>query len=133
MNLKDFARSMIADGRLLLRPLPEMQMFGRCMEVILYRDGALQAELVAIPAGVSIGRHRHNRAASIDVMLAGSLDGFVGVHKVTGRNTGELERDLFPVPRGAWHGGSSGPSGVIYLSFQEWHGTPGFISEDWEA
>lgn len=123
---------MIADGRLLLRPLPELKSFRACTEAILFRDGEWQAELVVVSANVSINRHRHNRASSIDCLLAGSINAVVGSRQFATVNSGELARNLFPVPRGIWHGGSSGSCGAVYVSFQQWDGPPAFLSDDWE-
>lgn len=130
MTLNEFARAMLADGRLTLSP-GSMQSYGRAIEAILFRDGCWQVELVASPPDIRVPRHRHNRVASVDVLLCGSIDGVVGSRR-TKPNSGPLERNLLPVPKGVWHWGEAGPSGALYLSFQKWDGTPTFISDDWE-
>lgn len=135
-GVRAFARHMLQDNRLLLRPLPDSCfVFGSvAMEGVLFREGCWQVELASMPPDVRVPKHRHNRVDSADLLLFGG-----GVARVAGgensaRPRGALAANLVLVPRGVWHEGESGPAGVMYLSFQRWHDGPvGLLSDDWEA
>lgn len=133
-GLRHFARTMLRDDRLPLAPLIAMRTFAQGTEAVLYRSGPWQVELCSAPGGVAIARHRHNRASSMDLVLAGSLEATIGGRTTrSDRARGRLLANLVPVPQGVWHEGRAGPNGVVYLSFQHWTGPIGFLSEDWDA
>ena len=129
-----FARYMLREDRVSLRPLYDriMTYGGGTLESILFREGPWQVELIAAMPNASAPMHRHLRCASADLLLNGSVRG-----TVEGRGfsppRGPLQAQLKTIGKGEWHGGSAGPQGFIYLSFQQWDGEPDFISEDWEA
>ncbi len=136
MTLREFADAMLADNRLVLRPLDCGGMFrDLCMETVLYRDGPWQVELVAILPNVTVPKHRHLRAASLDFRLSGGGVAEVAGRRITGVSNGrerQTRRQYIRVPMGAWHGGTANPDGFTYLSFQRWDGEPTLISKDWE-
>lgn len=129
-----FARHMLKDGRLPLRPLYDQLMTygGTTLESVLFRESCWQVELIAAMPNASAPMHRHLRCASADLLLNGTVCG-----TVSGRGfsppRGPLEAQLKTIGIGEWHEGSAGPEGFIYLSFQQWVGEPTFISQDWEA
>lgn len=134
-----FARHMLAGNRLLLRPLLDrMQSTGQWSELVLYREGCWQVALIVIRPNVVVPRHRHLRVDSCDIGLGGSglitIEPRVIDQPAERAMRGPLAANLIRVPRGAWHGGTTGPQGGTFLSFQHWAGgAPGFISEDWQA
>ena len=128
-----FARYMLRDGRIDLRPIYDQIMTydGTMLESILFRESCWQVELIAAMPNASAPMHRHLRCSSADLLLNGSVSG-----TVSGRGfappRGPLSAQLKTIGVGEWHGGSAGPDGFIYLSFQQWDGEPTFISQDWE-
>lgn len=138
-----FARHMLSTGFpmvpfLGMRTEPAGHPGGRAMEGVLYRDGQWQIELVVLPPDCQVPRHRHLRFASADLALGGSGLVIVGERvvispEVHAQQRGRAISNLIRIERGEWHEGSSGSSGGIYLSFQQWYGPPSFIAEDWEA
>ena len=128
-----FARYMLRDGRLDLRPMYDQIMTynGTTLESILFRESCWQVELIACLPNASAPMHRHLRCSSADLLLNGSVGGTVG-----GRGfappRGPLEAQLKTIGIGEWHGGSAGHEGFVYLSFQQWDGEPTFISQDWD-
>lgn len=128
-----FARHMLRDGRLDLRPLYDQIMTynGTTLETILFRESCWQVELIAAMPNAGAPMHRHLRCASADLLLNGSVAG-----TVSGRGfappRGPLPAQLKTIGVGEWHGGAAGPEGFVYLSFQQWQGEPTFISQDWE-
>lgn len=132
-----FARYMLRDGRLALRPLYDQIMTydgaaGAALESVLFRESCWQVELIAAMPNSTASMHRHLQCSSADLLLNGTVSG-----TVEGRSfappRGPIEAQLKTVGKGEWHGGSSGPAGFIYLSFQQWDDEPMFISQDWEA
>lgn len=128
---------MLADDRLKLAPqLHLIQSTDHWTEVVLYRETNWQVALIVIRPDVVVPRHRHVRVDSCDVALGGS--GIVDIEPLHHGRIGEkamrgpLAANLIRVPRRAWHGGKTGPQGGVFLSFQQWFGEPGMISEDWE-
>lgn len=129
-----FARHMLREDRLLLRPMYDQLMTygGATLETILFRDGCWQVELIAAMPNADAPMHRHLRCASADLLLNGTVSGTVGGRGFSPPR-GPLQAQLKTIGIGEWHGGSAGPGGFIYLSFQQWQGKPDFISQDWEA
>ena len=129
-----FARHMLREGRIELRPLYDHIMtYGNAtLETVLFREGCWQVELIAALGNASAPMHRHLHCASADLLLNGSVSG-----AVNGRGfsppRGRLEAQLKTIGRGEWHGGAAGPEGFVFLSFQQWDAEPMFISQDWEA
>lgn len=130
-----FARYMLREGRLRLRPLlGEIMAFrGAGLETILYRSGCWQVELIAAMPHGAAEVHRHLRCTSADLLLNGSVLGAVEGRTVDSPKRGELGAQLRTIGKKEWHGGAAGPEGLVYLSFQQWDGEPTFISQDWEA
>lgn len=129
-----FARHMLREGRIALRPLYDQIMTygGTTLESVLFRESCWQVELIAALPNAAAPMHRHLRCSSADLLLNGSVGG-----TVSGRGfnapRGPLQAQLKTIGIGEWHGGAAGPGGFIYLSFQQWVGEPTFISQDWEA
>ena len=105
--------------------------FGEC---IVFREACWQIEIVCMPPGLAVPSHRHLRVSSADLRLA-AFDSLavVGGHAYSNEQRGSLAANLLLIPRGVWHEGSSGTSGAMFLSFQQWEGEPGYLGEDWEA
>lgn len=131
-----FARFMLRDDRLLIRPLLDsITVFSDyAIEVILFREACWQVELITMLPGAIVPMHRHNRVDSCDLMLGGTTSGVViGGRRVKPFQRGSIPANLVRVGKGAWHRGQPESSGAVYLSFQHWDGEPGLISEDWET
>ena len=130
-----FARHMLRDGRIPLRPLyDQVRVYGETtLESVLFRSSCWQVELIAAMPNADAPMHRHLRCSSADLLLNGTVLGTVGGRGFSPPR-GPLEAQLKTIGVGEWHGGAAGPGGFIYLSFQQWFGgAPLFISEDWEA
>lgn len=139
-----FARHMLRDGRLQIRPIVDqiMTFRGSAIETVLFREGCWQIELVSIVPGATAEKHRHLRCSSADLILNGLVNGYVGGRTIPSQpKRGSMIANLVTIGRGEWHGGTSGlgggitgiGGGLVYLSFQQWEGTPTFVSEDWEG
>lgn len=135
---KAFARYMLREGRIQLRPLYDQIMTyrndgGAILESVLFRESCWQIELIAALPNSGAPMHRHMCCASADLLLNGSVSGTVGGRSFSPPR-GPLEAQLKTIGVGEWHGGSAGDNGFIYLSFQQWvTGEPTFISQDWDA
>lgn len=130
-----FARYMLREGRLTLRPDPTMmRTFGPIMATILYRDGPWQVELVCIPPFTCVPTHRHNRVSSVELALGGSGSITIGERVLNVLEYTLRERlVLTRIPAGVWHGGEVGPDGAMWLSFQQWlEGPVSWLGYDWE-
>jgi quercetin dioxygenase-like cupin family protein len=129
-GVRQFARRMLRDGVSITHPgLQPMRCMPGWLELVLHRAGPWQISLTVVLPGAPVPPHRHLRCDSCDLGLAGS-----GTLDVLPRwRDVPLGAQLISVPRGAWHGGHAGPDGAAWLSFQHWHGEPGFLSDDWEA
>lgn len=135
-SVATFARRMLADDRLLMRPpMDGLRWADGWGEAILYRDGPWQVELVMLLPGVDVPMHRHMRCESCDVALSGS--GEIVTERFRGPfgrdESRPLARTVLRIPAGMLHGGKAGPSGCLWLSFQRWAGEPAHISEDWQT
>lgn len=137
-----FARHMLRDDRLLLRPVYErlMTFRGSILESILFREGCWQVELIAAMPNAGTEVHRHLRCSSADLLLNAALPDarqargdVLGESDVSQPKRGPLAAQLRTIGKGQWHGGQAGPEGLIYLSFQQWDGEPDFISQDWDT
>lgn len=102
-------------------------------ECILYRHGCWQIELMMLPPGNLIPRHRHRRVSSADLCLGGddALCIIGGIERDNAMHGG-VDANLLLLPKDVWHEGHSGEQGAVFLSFQQWTGPPGFIMDDWE-
>lgn len=133
---RSFARFMLRQGVLPLRPLlAEIATFrGSIIESILFRDGPWQVELISAMPHARTEMHRHLRCSGADLVLNGSVSGIVNGRSLSSPPAGGLMAQLRTIARGEWHRGEAGDTGLVYLSFQQWHeGEPTFISRDWEA
>jgi quercetin dioxygenase-like cupin family protein len=131
-DLRHFAKAMLAGNRLRIEPdLSRIRAFRGALEVILYREGCWQVELVAGLPGTPIPQHRHLRVDSYELCLGGSVDAAINGIAMKNAQRGSLCANLIRIPLGAWHGGDAGANGVVFLSFQKWQGEPSFISDDW--
>lgn len=128
-----FARLSLRDG-IKLAPTGDLRITPAWTELILFRAGNYQIELVILSPNQKVPPHRHLRCEGADVSLAGS-----GAFSIESRQFNFLLSSglhgVRPhlVRRNEVHGGEAGPNGAAYLSFQEWIGTPGYIADDWEA
>ncbi len=105
----------------------------KVLEVILFRESCWQVALISGFPNVSVPRHRHNRVSSVELALGGHVIADVGGKTLKRHYRGSLAANFTRVPRGVWHGGSAGPEGVVFLSFQHWvEGKPSWLAEDWE-
>lgn len=132
---RGFARWMLSGGRLQIAPdLSRIKLFrDLCTEVILFRDGCWQCELVCAFPNAMIPMHRHLRADSCELALGGGAAAVIGEEIVGQIQRGSLAANLIRVPSGKWHGGKIGPKGCVWLSFQHWlQGEPTWLTDDWE-
>lgn len=130
-----FAKWFLRDGRFPLTPSEKaIHIFSEyAMESILFRESCWQVELVVLLPGAIVPLHRHNRAVSCDLMVAGTGIVNVGSRLRTYRPQASLLASLVRVDKGVWHGGQPTSGGAVYLSFQQWDDEPSFLSDDWEA
>lgn len=136
-SVKHFAREMLRDNRLCLRPQPlALHASDGWMELPLYTQDQWQVQLTVVHRNVIVPRHRHLCCESMDLVLGGldshfAIDGWAGVHP---RYAERLAVNLVPVPKNVWHEAAGGPNGIVLLSFQRWDdGRPRPLSQDWEA
>lgn len=133
-SVKHFARDMLRDDRLLLRPrLDLISADDRATRLILFREGCWQVELVVFRPGAIVPAHRHDRVESLELGVADS-GGWIRIGNRRGEHRalrGPLAANLVPLGKGVKHEGAAGPKGSAFLSFQKWDGEPGFIHEDW--
>lgn len=140
-SVKAFARHMLRDDRLTLRPIPngiwtpsshpsQPGQFG--IACILFRSGCWQVELMAGLPFTQAPMHKHNRVDSVDLVLCGELTGSVAGRQIR-KGRGRLLANLMTIPAGIPHGGEATGAGVVFLSFQKWQGEPTFIGMDWES
>lgn len=130
-----FARWMLRDDRMPIEiePARICRWLDRTIEVILFRQSCWQVELISVLPGGVAKQHRHMRVDSCELCLGGGVLADVDGRQLNTMHRGPLAANLIRVPMGAWHGGESGPNGVVWLSFQHWvKGSPGWVSEDWE-
>lgn len=130
-----FARFMLRDDRLLIRPvINSISVFGSyCIEAVLFRDACWQVELVTMLPGAVVPKHRHNRVDSCDLLISGwSPAVVIGGKSVKAVRHEALLPNLVRIGKGVWHEGQPERNGAVYLSFQKWDGEPGLISEDWD-
>jgi len=129
-----FAKHMLAEG-VQARPFigPLHAFGGIALEGVLFRDGSWQIELVTLFPHAVVPKHRHLRVDSVDLALGGDGVVIVGDRLMPPAKRGSLPANLLRIGRGIWHEGSVGANGAQYLSFQQWDGEPGLISEDWQA
>jgi quercetin dioxygenase-like cupin family protein len=122
-----FARQMIRSG-LPLAPTGRLRISPKWTELVMYRDGPRQVELIIVQPGAAVPRHAHLRCDSVDFGLAGAGALEVAGHEFAFGAAGRL----LNIPRDVPHSGLAGQVGAAYLSFQVWQGEPAFIADDWE-
>jgi quercetin dioxygenase-like cupin family protein len=127
MTPRQFAREAMRNGLPLTAAGP-LRIGPHWTELVLYRDGPRQIELVVLHPHAQVPPHRHLRCDSADVALAGG-----GEVRVEGRAFPFGLGPILSVPVGVVHSGCAGPDGAAYLSFQIWQGEPTYIASDWEA
>ena len=129
-----FARYMLRGSRLTIQIDPSRTCVFRktAIEVLLFREACWQVELISVFPNSIVVQHRHLQVDSCELALGGGVVADVEGKVLKQFHRGSLAANLVRVPRGAWHGGSAGPNGVVWLSFQHWFDRePGWISEDW--
>lgn len=138
-NVRAFARHMLRDGRLSIRFEPAALHFdGHAFQLVLWREDCWQLELVTLMPNLVVPQHRHDNCSTYDVYLGGNakLESTEAVERQVARLADRLARGapLFgvSVPAGTPHGGTVGPQGDCFLSFQRWSGPARFIHEDWQ-
>lgn len=128
LSARAFARQALRDG-LRLAPTGHLRITEHWTELVLYRNGARQVELIVLQPGACVPPHKHLRCDSADFALAGN-----GHINVKGHALPFGLGRLLSVPLGVAHSGSAGSEGAAYLSFQVWRGgKPALITDDWEA
>lgn len=134
-----FARYMLRDERLQIRPVQALQSMKTGMgatEVVLFREACWQVTLLVLEPNLLVPSHKHHRVDSVDLAIAG--DGFANIgstvraRAVSAAAGLALMSQLQRVPKGVAHGGSAGPVGGCFLSFQRWDGEPDSVMNDWE-
>lgn len=132
-NLRGFVRHMLRDGRLQMpAALSPMHFDGKAFQLVLYRNGPWQLELVTLMPNIVVPRHSHPNVTTFGVYLggAGALDSTAYVK----RQIDKLQSGTMvgvTTPAGEEHGGSVGPDGLCFLSFQQWTGDAVLLHEDW--
>ena len=133
---RGFARWMLRNSTLPIQIDPaRICVFNRsAIEVILFREACWQVELISVFPDTVVERHRHLHVDSCELALGGGLVADVDGVPLKSFSRGPIDANLVRVGVGAWHGGRSGPKGIVWLSFQHWiDREPGWISEDWET
>ncbi len=133
-SAKHFARVMLEGDRLSIAPdYTRMKALKGWTEVVLLRDENCQVALVTVQPNITVPRHCHPHMDSVDLAIAGhesrfEIDGHWGPNPMRG----PLAANLVGVPAMVPHGGTAGAEGATFLTFQFWHGEPGYASDDWE-
>ena len=132
-ELKAFARQYMRGEVPMKVPADAVRMLVNSTEVVLYRDGQFQVELITLRKGCTVPPHTHPNIDTYEVVLSGDPAAVVSVGKR--RHTSRLISTIAPVPSGVVHGAVMGPDfDMAFLSIQQWHGkAPTFITDDWEG
>jgi hypothetical protein len=133
-NLRAFARYMLRDGRLQMpTELCRMHFDGRAFQLVMFRDGPWQLELVTLMPNIVVPRHSHPNVSTFGIYLGGS--GALDSSEYIERQINKLRSGTMlgvTTPAGEEHGGSVGPDGLCFLSFQQWSVEPSMLHEDWQ-
>lgn len=144
-NLKEFAEWYwyTAEKGHALRPRVQLPLHNQVKvsegshELILFREGQYQAELITLYANREVQPHRHPDVASVDVHLCGTGEAYIAGRLMP---PAHLEghplstRRRLTIPRNVEHWGRS-ETNVVVLSLQKWYDgvTPTFITDNWEG
>lgn len=131
-ELRSFARK-YTRGEVPMRvPTDAVRMLENSTEVVLYREGQFQVELITLRKGCVVPPHSHPNIDTYEVILSGGPDAVAsaGRHRHTSRQVAAI----VPIPNGTIH--SAAPGGLedtAFLSIQLWLNgvTPSFITDDW--
>lgn len=106
-------------------------------ELVLYREGQYQAELISLYANRMVPKHKHPNVASMDVHLAGTGEAVIAgrtmpAATLSGHALSTARR--LTIPSKVLHWGYS-DTDVVVISLQKWHNDvqPTFITDDWEG
>ena len=86
---------------------------------VVHRDENCQVERVSVPAG-TIALHRHPGVETCEYFVCGSGVLQIGARRVELDESQPSSRQIVPIPSWAWHGGTVGPQGIVFLSIQQW-------------
>ncbi len=133
-ELKAFARRYMRGEVALRVPADAVRMLVNSTEVVLYRDGQFQVELITLRKGCIVPPHTHPNIDTYEVVLSGGAAAVasVGRHRHTSRQVVAI----VPIPQGVVHSAAPGPDfDTAILSIQYWHNgvPPTFITDDWEG
>lgn len=132
-ELKEFFRWYFSHAGLLTKfPQNPLKMLKNSTELILYRDGQNQVELITLREGAVIPPHRHPNIDTYEVPTCGRGS----VATVDGRTTDTekaLRTHIVPLPRNVLHSATIGAEDAAFISVQRWKDgvTPTFITDDW--
>ena len=105
-------------------------------ELVLFREGQYQAEMLVMYAQSEAVPHRHPDVDSMDVHLAGTGQAFIGGRLMPQAALGAAAmstRRRIVIPRNVVHYGKA-ETDVVVISLQKWHNDvePTFITDNWE-
>jgi quercetin dioxygenase-like cupin family protein len=108
----------------------------------LYRAGQFQVQYFLVKPHSVLHSHSHPDVNSVEMIIHGDIDFHSdGVQRLTAEELVAAPEGhtmangrFIHVPAGVMHGGTSGPIGGSFLSFQHWlHDTsPSCVSKNWE-
>jgi hypothetical protein len=132
-RLRDFASWYLAEPRWpIAMPADSLRVLDGWSELILYRDGDYQVELVTVKPDYVIPPHRHPHIASYEYQVVGDSTVHIGGRPLPSvPREGAGIRRCCSLPRNMLHGGVT-PTGGVFLTLQRFHGlAPTFASDDW--
>lgn len=109
----------------------ELKQGGSQVDVV-YREGPLQIERIALAPHTVLKTHRHPGVDSYEYHVCGDVEFWLG-RRVFHQSAMSPFR-LVPVSQHAFHSGIVGESGVTFLSIQYWGEIPpSSVQEVWET
>ena len=126
-----------------IRPVEFRNSGNRC-STVLHREPPYGVELIVWQPGCVVPVHHHPNMESLVESVNG--DGVLLLGETEEEAKKKLERASFwparklrsklvHIPAGAWHGGKTGDTGMIFYSFQKWSGQveQSVAGQDWKG
>ena len=130
--LKDFIREYMNNMCPLKVPMSAARMLEGSTEVVLYREGQLQIELITLKRGRHIPRHCHPNIDTYEIIIGGGDDASAIVGNRS-HHKGHKDRIVL-IEAGVYHEAwVDNNADTALLSVQYWHNNipPSFITDDW--